>query len=103
MTTFMVGMVSTLHVPVAAQGLQAPAVVLILFPSGPLGDVHQLPAPELLDYLRHVSGGGGDGGRAGVTAQRAVAGPLSLVVIEGDGGDTLLLDICLLYTSPSPR
>src|SRR5665811_679354 len=93
MTTFMVGMVSTLHVPVAAQGLQAPAVVLILFPSGPLGDVHQLPAPEFLDYLRHVSGGGGDGGRAGVTAQRAVAGPLSLVVIEGDGGDALLLDI----------
>src|SRR6185436_17558422 len=79
------------HVALATQLFQA--VLAVLEAAGPLGDVLQRAAPDLVDDLVDVVRLALDGGLAGAAAQAAVAGAVAPVVVERDGGDVLALDV----------
>src|SRR5256885_13132179 len=84
---------TTLHVAVTAQRFETPAVGSILRAARTFRDVRELAGPQLDDDFADVLRGGGDGRRAWVAAERAIAFPASVVVVERDGRDRFAFDV----------
>src|ERR1043166_629257 len=82
-----------LHVAVAPEGLQPSAVLGVLRPPRALRHPGELPAPELLDDLGRRPRLRPDRPGARRAAQGAIAGPVTPVVVERDGGNPLPVDV----------